>query len=73
MIVSTPDLDFASLLSEVFHELSNATQNLRARACPERNFHVVRGFCDQPARACLKRSMCGPRLLRFSLGGILVI
>ena len=40
MIVSTPDLDFASLLSEVFHELSNATQNLRARACPERNFHI---------------------------------
>ena len=43
MIVSTPALDFASLLSEVFHELSNATQNLRARACPERNSHVISG------------------------------
>ena len=41
MIVSTPDLDFASLLSEVFHELSNATQNLRVRTCPERNYHQL--------------------------------
>ena len=43
MNVSTSDLDFASLLSEVFHELSNATQNLRVRTCPKRNIHVV---CD---------------------------